>query len=165
MTPRVAVAVAARVLVQLRRDPRTIGLIVAVPVLLIVLLHELFRDQPQVFQRVGGPLLGMFPFISMFVVTSITMLRERVSGTLERLMTMPLAKLDLLLGYGAAFALVAVVQASVVSAVAFGALGLDVAGPKPAVVALAVGNAVLGMSLGLVHDVARHEERSALVRE
>jgi ABC-2 type transport system permease protein len=94
----------------------------------------------------------------MFVVTSITMLRERTTGTLERLMSLPLAKLDLLFGYGIAFALVAVVQAAITSAVAFGLLGLDVAGSTAAVVALAVGNALLGMSLGLfVSAFARTE--------
>jgi ABC-2 type transport system permease protein len=85
----------------------------------------------------------------MFVVTSVTMLRERTSGTLERLMTMPLAKLDLLAGYAGAFALLAVVQAAVVSLVAFGPLGLEVAGPRWGVVVLAVANATLGMALGL----------------
>jgi ABC-2 type transport system permease protein len=142
-------ATALRVLTQLRRDPRTIVLIVGVPCLLEVLLREIFSGRPDVFQHVGAPLLGLFPFVSMFVVTSVTMLRERVSGTLERLMTMPLAKLDVLAGYAIAFALVAVVQATVVSVLAFGALGLHVAGPRWAVVALAVANATLGMALGL----------------
>jgi len=146
---RAAAATAVRVLSQLRRDPRTIVLIVGVPCLLEFLLKEIFTGRPLIFQHVGAPLLGLFPFVSMFVVTSVTMLRERTSGTLERLMTMPLAKLDLLIGYAAAFALMAVVQASVVSLLAFGPLGLDVAGPRWGVVALAVGNATLGMALGL----------------
>ena len=94
-------------------------------------------------------MLGLFPFITMFLVTSIAMLRERTSGTLERLMTMPLAKLDLLTGYGLAFAAVGVVQALIAAAVAFGLLGLDVAGSPALIVALAVGNAILGMALGL----------------
>ena len=94
-------------------------------------------------------MLGLFPFITMFLVTSIAMLRERTGGTLERLMTMPLAKLDLLTGYGVAFASVAVVQAGITAAVAFGALGLEAAGSTWLIVALAVGNAVLGMALGL----------------
>ena len=64
----------------------------------------------------------------MFLVTSITMLRERTTGTLERLMTLPLAKLDLLAGYGIAFALVAALQGAVVAGVAFLLLDLDVAG-------------------------------------
>jgi len=143
-------ATALRVLTQLRRDPRTIALIVGVPCLLETLLKEIFSGRPFVFQHVGAPLLGLFPFVSMFVVTSVTMLRERTSGTLERLMTTPIRKLDLLAGYAVAFALLAVVQAAVVSSLAFGLLDLHVAGPQAAVGALAVGNATLGMSLGLL---------------
>jgi ABC-2 type transport system permease protein len=149
VSTRVTAATAARVLTQLRRDPRTVALLLAVPCVLVILLKEVFAGRPAVFQSIGGPLLGLFPFISMFLVTSITMLRERVSGTLERLMTLPLHKLDILLGYAIAFALFAAVQVTLVSVVAFGLLDLRVAGPKWAVVLLAVGNAVLGMSLGL----------------
>ena len=144
-----ATATAARVLLQLRRDPRTIALLLLVPCVLIALLQYLFVDRPEVFDRIGGPLLGLFPFIAMFVVTSITMLRERTTGTLERLMTLPLSRLDLLGGYGAAFALAAAVQATLVSAVAFLLLDLDVAGPPWLIAVLAILNAVLGSTLGL----------------
>ena len=96
MSPRVTFATATRVLIQLRRDPRTVALLLAVPCVLMILLKEVFAGEPSVFQSIGAPLLGLFPFISMFLVTSITMLRERVSGTLERLMTLPLHKLDIL---------------------------------------------------------------------
>jgi ABC-2 type transport system permease protein len=144
-----AAATGLRVLTQQRRDPRSLALIIAVPCVLEGLLKAMFSGQPSIFQQIGAPLLGLFPFISMFLITSVTMLRERTSGTLERLMTMPIRKLDLLGGYGVAFGLLAAVQAVVVSAVAFGLLGLEVAGPEWAVAALAIGNAVLGMSLGL----------------
>ena len=161
MSGRVTLAVTLRVLAQLRRDPRTIVLIVGVPCLLETLLKELFRGG-LVFQHAGPPLLGLFPFVTMFLVTSITMLRERTSGTLERLMTMPLAKLDLLAGYGLAFALVAVVQATIVSLLAFGALDLHVAGPRALVVALAVANAVLGTTLGLFVSAFAQSEFQAV---
>lgn len=150
-------ATALRVLRQLRHDPRTVALIVFVPCVLMTLLKYVFLDSP-VFDRIGGPLVGLFPLVSMFLVTSITMLRERTTGTLERLMTMPLSKLDLLLGYAAAFGLVAAAQASVVAALSFGLLGLDVAGQAWAVVCLAIMNALLGMALGLfVSAFARSE--------
>jgi len=149
MNRRNTFAFTRRVLEQLRRDPRTVALLLAVPCVLEVLLQQLFGRNSAVFQEVGTPLLGLFPFITMFLVTSITMLRERTSGTLERLMTMPLHKIDILAGYGIAFALVAVVQATLVSVVAFGFLGLETAGPKWLVVVLAVANAVLGSTLGL----------------
>jgi ABC-2 type transport system permease protein len=158
MSFRATFATAIRVLNQLRRDPRTVLLLLAVPVVLIYLLDQLFADRREVFQQVGGPMLGLFPLIAMFLVTSITMLRERVSGTLERLMALPLAKLDVLAGYAIAFAVFAAVQATLVSVVAFGFLGLHTQGPSWAVVLLAVANAVLGMSLGLfVSAFARTE--------
>ena len=149
MSTRVTLATAGRVLRQIRRDRRTLALILLVPPLLLTLFRFVFEGQPQTFDRVGPPMVGIFPFVSMFLVTSIAMLRERTSGTLERLMSLPIAKLDLLLGYGLAFAALAVVQASLTSLVAFGPLGLDSAGPVWLIVALAVANAVLGMALGL----------------
>jgi ABC-2 type transport system permease protein len=155
-------ATALRVLRQLRRDPRTIALIVGVPCLLETLLREIFSGRTEVFQHVGAPLLGLFPFVSMFVVTSVTMLRERTSGTLERLMTLPISKLDLVGGYALAFAAVAVVQAAVVSTLAFWVLGLRVAGPALGVVALAVANAVLGMALGLLVSAFARTEFQAV---
>jgi ABC-2 type transport system permease protein len=155
-------ATAARVLTQLRRDPRTIALLLLVPALLVTLIRFVFDGQPQTFDKLGAPLIGLFPFITMFLVTSITMLRERTGGTLERLMSMPVGKLDLLVGYGVAFALVAAVQAAITSGVAFGLLGLDVAGSTLGVVLLAIGNAVLGVSLGLFVSAFANSEFQAV---
>ena len=149
MSPRNTAAVATRVLTQLRRDPRTVVLMLGISPFLLTLLRGAFDQNLASFQQIGGPLVGLFPFTTMFVVTSITMLRERTTGTLERLMTLPLAKLDLLFGYGIAFALVGTLQALIAAAVAFGPLGLDVAGSTALVVVLAIGNALLGMALGL----------------
>ena len=158
MSGRVTLATARRVLGQLRRDPRTIALLLVVPSVLLVLIDQILADQPQLFQSIGVPMLGLFPLISMFLVTSITMLRERTTGTLERLLTMPLSKLDLLAGYALAFGLLAAVQGTVVSLVGFGLLDLQVANAKALVVALAVANALLGMALGLfVSAFARTE--------
>jgi ABC-2 type transport system permease protein len=162
VTPRIVGATALRVLRQLRRDPRTLAMIVVVPCVLILLLKYVLEGQEGSFNRVGGPLVGLFPLILMFLVTSITMLRERTTGTLERLMTLPLAKLDLLLGYGIAFALVAAAQATIVAAVAFGLLGVDAAGSTVAVVLLAIANAVLGMALGLLASAFARTEFQAV---
>jgi ABC-2 type transport system permease protein len=149
MSARITLATALRVASQLRRDHRTLALILVVPPALLTLFKYVFENQPQTFDRIGAPLVGLFPLIMMFLITSIAMLRERTTGTLERLMSMPLAKLDLLFGYGLAFAFVATVQAAVTGAVAFGLLDVETAGPVWAVIVLAVANAVLGMALGL----------------
>jgi ABC-2 type transport system permease protein len=159
---RITGATAARVLRQVRRDPRTLALVLVVPPVLLTLFKFVFEGQPQTFQRVGPPMVGIFPFISMFLVTSIAMLRERTTGTLERLMSLPLAKLDILLGYGIAFAALAAVQATITGIVAFGPLGLDSLGPVWLIVALAVLNAVLGMALGLLLSAFAETEFQAV---
>lgn len=162
MSPRLTFATAIRVTGQLKNDPRTIAMLVVVPVVLLALVKWVYLDQDRVFQRVGVPLLGIFPLTSMFLVTSITMLRERTSGTLERLLTTPLAKMDLLTGYALAFGLIAILQAGVVSIVAFGFLGLDTEGPAVAVLALAVLNALVGMSMGLFVSAFAQSEFQAV---
>jgi ABC-2 type transport system permease protein len=162
VTPAKTLATSVRVLRQLRHDARTIALVLLVPPVLLTLFRYVFDGQPETFDRIGGPMVGLFPFISMFLVTSIAMLRERTSGTLERLMSMPIAKLDLLLGYALAFALVAAVQATLTSFVAFGLLGLDTAGAPLLVVLIAVANALLGMALGLFFSAFAQTEFQAV---
>jgi ABC transporter DrrB family efflux protein len=146
---RILLATAVRVLQQLRHDPRTIALLVGAPVILLGLLAWVLSGQEGVFDAWGALLLGIFPLLLMFIVTSITTLRERTGGTLERLMTMPLGKADFLGGYGLAFGTMALLQALVASLFTFTLFGLDIAAPVPAVVLIAVLNALLGTSLGL----------------
>lgn len=149
MSPTVTAATAGRVLRQVRRDPRTVVLLLLVPCILIGLLAWVYDGTP-VFDRIGAPLLGVFPFVVMFLVTSVATLRERTSGTLERLLSMPMARLDLLLGYGLAFGALAVVQAALAASLALGPLGLEVRGSAWLLVLVAVLDAVLGTALGLL---------------
>jgi ABC-2 type transport system permease protein len=162
------VATAARVLRQLRHDPRTIAMLLLVPSLLLGLLYLLWGDLPtppgqaSLFDRVGLTMLGIFPFVVMFLVTSIAMLRERTSGTLERLLTTPLSRRDLLLGYGLAFGLAATVQALVTVGVATTVYDLAVAGSLALVVLFAVVDAVLGVALGLLASAFARSEFQAV---
>ncbi len=149
MSPRLTGATASRVLRQIRHDPRTIGLLVLVPCVLLGLLAWIYDGTP-VFDRLGPALLGVFPFVVMFLVTSVATLRERQSGTLERLLSMPLGKGDLIAGYALAFGLLAVVQALVASAFAVWVLGLDIAGSAGLLVLVATVDALLGTALGLL---------------
>lgn len=150
-------ATAARVLRQVRHDRRTVALLVVVPCVLIGLLAWIFDNTP-VFDRIGAPLLGVFPFVVMFLVTSVATLRERQSGTLERLLTLPVGKGDLIGGYALAFGALAVLQAVVATGFAVGLLGLDVAGSVGLLVLVAVADAALGTALGLfVSAFARTE--------
>jgi ABC-2 type transport system permease protein len=162
MSARRTAATAGRVLRQLRADHRTVALLLVVPCVLLTLFKYVFDHSPGVFDRVGLPMLGVFPLIAMFLVTVVAMVRERTTGTLERLLTTPLAKLDLLLGYALAFGLVALVQAVLASAVALGPLGLTVRVGVGVVLVVAVANALLGMALGLLLSAFARTEFQAV---
>lgn len=145
-----------RVLLQLRGDPRSIAMILVVPAVLLALVYWLYQNEtlapgsPRTFDRVGLMMLGIFPFVVMFLVTSITMLRERTSGTLERLLTTPIHKADLLFGYALAFSIMATAQALVATGTAYWIFGMKIAGNAGWVVLISVLTAVLGVVLGLL---------------
>lgn len=149
MKPARTIATARRVLRQLGHDPRTVALLLLVPVLLLVLLYYVFDADRRAFDTIGASLLGIFPLVTMFLVTSITTLRERTSGTLERLLSMPLGKGDLIAGYALAFGVLAVVQASIATGAAIWLLDLDFAGSPGMLLLIALLDAILGTALGL----------------
>ncbi|MET7772774.1 ABC transporter permease [Nocardia sp. NPDC005366] len=167
-TLRPYLATTARILRQLRNDHRTVAMILLVPALLMTLLYFIYQDAPHpplgppLFDRVGISMLGVLPFIVMFLITAIAMQRERTSGTLERLLTTPLSKIDLLAGYGTAFSLAAAAQAVVACLVSFGLLGLDAAGDPAWVVLIAVVDAINGVALGLLASAFARTEFQAV---
>ncbi|SDH79467.1 ABC-2 type transport system permease protein [Actinokineospora alba] len=161
MNATITLATARRILTQLRHDPRTIAMLLLVPTLLMTLLRFVFNDE-LVFSRIAPALLGVFPFVIMFLIASVTTLRERTTATLERLMTMPMAKLDLILGYAIAFGGIAVCQVGIATGVSVLWLGLDVAGSVWTLLLIAVLDALLGMALGLLVSAFATSEFQAI---
>lgn len=155
---QVTLATTSRVLRQLSHDHRTVALIFIMPCILLALLRWLFDENLNTFNNIAPALLAIFPFTLMFIVTSITTLRERSGGTMERLMALPIAKLDLVLGYVLAFGLMAIVQSLLASLVLLYLLGLEIAGPEWFLIVVAVASALLGTALGIfVSAFARTE--------
>lgn len=161
MSARLTLATTERVLRQIRNDPRTIGILLLLPCVLIGLVAWMFDGTP-VLNQFGPLLVGLFPLTVMFLVTSVTTLRERQSGTLERLMTTPIGKGDVVLGYALAFGLVAVVQALFVTAITVWVFGMEVAGELWVVLLVAVLDAILGTSLGLAASAVARTEFQAV---
>ncbi|MEV8604187.1 ABC transporter permease [Streptomyces griseoviridis] len=149
LSPARTTATAARVLRQLRHDPRTIALLLVIPCAMLFLLRYVFDGDPRTFDQIGASLLGIFPLITMFLVTSIATLRERTSGTLERLLALPLAKADLIAGYALAFGSLAILQSALATGLAVRFLGLDVTGSPWLLLLVALLDALLGTALGL----------------
>lgn len=142
-------ASAKRVLLQLKHDRRSMALIIVAPCLLMTILKYVYWSQPQVFQQVAGSLLGVFPMLVMFLITSVATLRERTSGTLERILISPVTKFEFIIGYAIAFGIASALQAIIVSSYAIGPLGLEIKGAQGALIGVAILDALLGLALGL----------------
>ena len=136
-------------------------MMIAVPAVLMILLRYVL-DDPVALDRFAPEFIGVFPFVVMFIVAAVTTQRERARGTLERLMAMPLGKLDLLLGYAIAFGVVACAQVGVVLAVSLTWLGVQLSGSVVPLVVVAVLDALLGMSLGLFASAFARTEFQAV---
>lgn len=161
-------ATTIRILRQLAADHRSAALILLVPVLVITLMYFMLENSPHPpgspspFDHACLILLGLFPLFLMFIITSITMQRERASGTLERILTTPLRRLDLLVAYGTAFAIAAATQAVVACVVSFWFLDFHTAGSPAWVFLIAIVNAVLGVGLGLLCSAFARTEFQAV---
>ena len=162
MKLRRLLAMTLRVLQQLRHDPRTLALLFVSPALLMTILKYVYWSNPDLFQRVAGSMLGVFPMLVMFLITSVATLRERTSGTLERLMISPLGKVEFIGGYAIAFGFASLVQATAVSSYAIWVLGLKIQGSQFALIYTAILDALIGLAIGLAVSTFAKTEFQAI---
>ena len=155
-------AMTKRVLQQLGHDPRTLALLFISPALLMTILKYVYWTNPALFQRVAGSMLGVFPMLVMFLITSVATLRERTSGTLERLMISPLGKAEFIAGYAFAFGIASLIQATVVSTYAIWVLGLKIAGSQLVLIYTAILDALIGLAIGLAVSTFAKTEFQAI---
>jgi ABC-2 type transport system permease protein len=106
----------------------------------------------------GGPFIGLVVFLLVYVVTSVSFLRERTVGTLERLMATPLRRTEIVVGYMLGFIVVALVQAVEVLGFGLLVLGLYNAGPVWLIFGIELILALTAVSLGIfLSTFARNE--------
>ena len=162
MSPKLVWNTALRVLKQLKHDPRSIAMVLFVPTVLLVILRYVFYDNFPLYNAVAPLLLGLVPFTIMFIITSVAMLRERTSGTLERLLVSKLSRLDILLGYSLAFTLLALIQSGLAAVVVLFLFDVTIAGDVLALMTVAIGSGITGMALGLFFSAFAKNEFQAV---
>ena len=103
-------AIAGRIVREIRRDRRSVALIIGAPIIVMSLIGFSFQDQKSVLNQVAPALIATMAMFFVFVLTAISFLRERSQGTLERLLSTAVTRSDLLVGYLAGFLLFALIQ-------------------------------------------------------
>jgi ABC-2 type transport system permease protein len=76
--------------------------------------------------------VGFFAYFFVFILTGISFLRERIGGTLERLLATPVSRAEIVLGYSLGFGFFATLQVALVLAFVLGRLEMPALGPIPA---------------------------------
>ena len=155
-------AIAARVARQLRHDPRTLALVTFVPSILAWLVHQIFDGEEPISSQVEMTLLAMFPLLLMFLLTAVATVRERSSGTLERLMAAPIHKIDVIGGYALAYGALAIVQTSLLTAVCYWGLDMQLRGGIAWMLLVSLATALLGIALGLLASAVSRSEFQAV---
>ena len=113
-------------------------------------VHSLYGgDELDALDLFGGPFIGLLIFFLVYVVTSVSFLRERSLGTLERLMASPLRRTEIVVGYMLGFTLVALVQAVIVLGFGLGIIGLYNAGSVWLLFGIEVLLALAAVNLGI----------------
>ena len=162
MSPTLTLATTGRILRQLSHDKRTLAIVALIPIVVITLLHYLFDQQQPLVSRVELIMLAVFPIILMFLLTATAMVRERTSGTLERLMTTPIGKGDILFAYALAFGALAIIQVGLATAFTYVVLDIQVSGSIWYVLVTAVLGAQLGVAFGLLASAVSTSEFQAV---
>jgi len=150
---------AKRNIKEVIRDPLSLGIAVALPLVLMLTLQALGGDEtPFLTPTLLTPGIVLFGFVMVMFSSAMILSRDRETSLLARLLTTPLRSSDFVSGYSLPYLLVAFVQAVVLVAVG-AALGLDSDGSVMLValvfVLMAVFYVALGMILGAVLTVAQ----------
>jgi len=164
VSARRVAAVARRVVAQFRRDRRTVALLLVAPIVVLSLVGAIWGRRPTagsgrtVLDDLAPALIAFFAFFFIFLLAAVSFLRERTSGTLERLLATPLRRSELVAGYLLGFGLFALLQAILILAFTVGVLGIRYRGSLGTIFLIEAVLVIGAVSLGLaVSAFARNE--------
>ena len=151
-------AIAARIAREIRRDRRSLALIIGAPIIVMSLIGFSFQDQKSVLNEVAPALIATMAMFFVFVLTGISFLRERSQGTLERLLSTAVTRSDLLLGYLAGFLIFALAQSIIILMYTLFVVDVDYAGKIWDIIAILLIVTIASVSMGIfISTFAKNE--------
>jgi ABC-2 type transport system permease protein len=101
------------------------------------------------FDYFGPVLLGFFIFFFVFLIGGVSFLRERTTGTLERLLSSPLRRWEIVIGYILGFGIFTVLQSGIIVSYAIYVLGMLMEGAIGYVIIITLLLALSALTLGI----------------
>lgn len=112
----------------------------------------------ETFDYMGPVLIGVFIFFFVFLIAGVSFLRERSKGTLERMLSTPLKRSEIVLGYIIGFGFFTSVQASIISWFSIEILDMWMVGSIGFVLLVTLLLAMVALTLGILLSTFAHNE-------
>ena len=110
------------------------------------------------FDKILPILMGFFVFFFVFLVSGMALLKERTSGTLDRLLATPVKRSEIVFGYMLSYGIIAVLQTIVIVLVTIGLLGVEVVGSVGNIIAINLLLALVALAFGILLSTFAHSE-------
>lgn len=110
------------------------------------------------FDTLSPILIGFFVFFFVFLVSGISLLKERTTGTLDRLLSTPIKRSEIVLGYLIGYGIFAVIQTILIVLFSIYVLNITIEGSISLVVIVNILIALVALSLGLLLSTFTNSE-------
>lgn len=116
------------------------------------------NDDMRTIDYIGPLLIGLFIFFFVFLISGVSFLRERTTGTLERLLATPIKRYEIVVGYLIGFGMFTIVQSAIISAFSIGVLNIYNAGNIFLILLISTIIALCALSFGMFISSYTHNE-------
>ncbi|BAP85782.1 ABC-type multidrug transport system, permease component [Paucilactobacillus hokkaidonensis JCM 18461] len=110
------------------------------------------------FNKILPILMGFFVFFFVFLISGMALLKERTSGTLDRLLATPVKRYEIVFGYMASYGILAVFQTILIVVVTIWLLGIEVVGNVFGVIVVNLVLALVALAFGILLSTFANSE-------
>lgn len=151
-------AITKRLINQIRHDRRTVALVIVAPLILLTLIYFVLtqNDTANVsgsgnqFDNMGAPITGLLVFFFTYLIAGINFLSERTSGALEKLLSTPVRRREIIIGYVIGFSVLALIQSIIITLFVVYVLGLTIVGSIWYVLLIIILTAIVALTMSLL---------------
>lgn len=130
----------------------------AVPQAVTVQAHVVYNDGASAFQSLGFVFLAFLSFFFVFVISGMTLVRERTGGTLERLMMTPVRRWQVTAGYTLGYGIFAILQSALICVYVLYVLKMPCAGSAGLIFLIMLINAMVAVLFGAMVSIVATSE-------
>ena len=115
-------------------------------------------EELSTFDNLGAPLIGIIVFFLVFLVAGINFLKERTTGTLEKLLSTPIKRWEIVVGYSVGFGIITAIQSVIITLFVVYILNIILVGSFWLILLVNLLTAMAALTLGLLLSTTASSE-------